>query len=293
MIRQLRFACSGLLIGATVVSGSALAQPAGSRAAPDETLPSPRAIAPVDLTGYWVSVVTEDWAWRMRTPPKGDYASIPLNDAGRRVADAWTEDRDGSCLAFGAPAVLRMPTRARISWEDDYTLKLETDNGEQTRWLRFSAGDTAAAEAAASAAGVDSAGGAPTRAAAGRRFNDAMPARSLQGESRAEWQIVTVVTGSGADSGVVSSRLDEDRWAPLKVVTRNLSAGWLRPNGVPYSENAVLTEHFDWFREGDDAWFSVTTIVKDPTYLTEPLIISSNFKREPDGSKWNPMPCRQ
>ena len=52
---------------------------------------SARAAAPVDLTGYWVSVVTEDWPWRMHTPPQGDYASIPLNDEGRRVADLWTE----------------------------------------------------------------------------------------------------------------------------------------------------------------------------------------------------------
>ncbi len=101
---------------------------------------SARAAAPVDLTGYWVSVVTEDWPWRMHTPPKGDYASIPLNDEGRRVADLWTEAQDGSCLAFGAAAVLRMPTRVHITWADDSTLKLETDNGGQTRLFRFDRG---------------------------------------------------------------------------------------------------------------------------------------------------------
>ena len=47
---------------------------------------SPKAAAPVDLTGYWVSVIAEDWRWRMVTPPKGDYISIPLSDEGRRVA---------------------------------------------------------------------------------------------------------------------------------------------------------------------------------------------------------------
>jgi len=100
--------------------------------------PAARANAPVDLTGYWVSVVTEDWLWRMRTPPKGDYASVPLNDAGRSVADQWDPATDdGTCRPFGAPALLRMPTRVRIDWQDDATLRLETDNGMQTRLLHF------------------------------------------------------------------------------------------------------------------------------------------------------------
>src|SRR6516164_1815309 len=53
-----------------------------------------KAGAPVDLTGYWVSLVTEDWRYRMVTPPKGDYPSIPLNAEGRRVADAWDPAKD-------------------------------------------------------------------------------------------------------------------------------------------------------------------------------------------------------
>jgi len=51
--------------------------------------PTPRAASPIDLTGYWVSVVSEDWRYRMVTPPKGDFASVPLNDEGRKVVDAW------------------------------------------------------------------------------------------------------------------------------------------------------------------------------------------------------------
>ena len=81
--------------------------------------------------------MTEDWPWRMHTPPKGDYASIPLNAEGRRVADLWTEAQDGSCLAFGAAAVLRMPTRVHITWADDSTLKLETDNGAADAAVSF------------------------------------------------------------------------------------------------------------------------------------------------------------
>lgn len=224
---------------------------------------SARAEAPIDLTGYWASVVTEDWPWRMHTPPKGDYASIPLNAEGRRVADLWTEEQDGSCLAFGAAAVLRMPTRVHITWQDDSTLKLETDNGRQTRLFRFD-------ESAASAT-------AP---------------RSLQGTSVAEWQQSEVVRARGTEGGETSARVDGGVWTPLKVTTTNLTAAWLRPNGVPVSENAVVTEYFDYFTEGADQWFVVTTIVDDPQYLGERLVISSNFVREPNGAKWAPRPCK-
>ena len=225
---------------------------------------SARAEAPVDLTGYWVSVVTEDWPWRMHTPPKGDYASIPLNAEGRRVADLWTEAQDGACLAFGAAAVLRMPTRVRIAWQDDRTLMLETDNGMQTRLFRFDA-------SAASENGP----------------------RTLQGTSVAEWQQSEVVRARGAEGGETSARVDAGAWTPLKVTTRNLTAAWLRPNGVPVSENAVVTEYFDYFTEGDDQWLVVTTMVDDPQYLSERLVISSNFRREPNGEKWAPRPCKE
>ena len=77
------------VIAATGISVSA--QRGQGRGAP----PTPRAAAPVDLTGYWVSVVTEDWRFRMVTPPKGDYASVPLNAEARRVADAWDPSKDG------------------------------------------------------------------------------------------------------------------------------------------------------------------------------------------------------
>jgi hypothetical protein len=226
---------------------------------------SARAEAPVDLTGYWVSVVTEDWPWRMRTPPRGDYASIPLTAEGLRVADLWTEAQDGSCLAFGAAAVLRMPTRVHVTWQDDATLKVETDNGRQTRLFRF---DRLAADA--------SARGSP----------------SLQGASFAEWQESQVVRARGAEGGETSARVDEGAWTPLKVVTTNLTAAWLRPNGVPVSEDAVVAEYFDYFTERDQEWLVVTTMVDDPEYLSERLVISSSFRREPNGARWAPQPCR-
>jgi hypothetical protein len=230
---------------------------------PTVTAQSARSEAPVDLTGYWVSVVTEDWPWRMHTPPKGDYASIPLNDEGTRVADQWTEAQEGSCLAFGAAAVLRMPTRMHITWADDSTLKIETDNGAQTRLFHF---DRAAAS-----------GPAP---------------RSLQGTSLAEWQQAEVVQARGAEGGETSARVDSGAWTPLKVRTTNLQAAWLRPNGVPVGENTVVTEYFDYFTEGEQQWLVVTTMVDDPQYLRERLVISSNFRREPNGTPWAPRPCQ-
>src|SRR5437763_2352244 len=87
--------------------------------------------ARVDLTGYWVSVVTEDWRWRMVTPIKGDFASIRLNAEGRRVGLLWDPSKDEAsgeaCRAYGAASIMRVPGRVHITWQDDRTLKIETD----------------------------------------------------------------------------------------------------------------------------------------------------------------------
>jgi hypothetical protein len=228
-------------------------QPPAGRGGPPPAPPTARAASPVDLTGTWVSVVTEDWRWRMVTPPKGDFASLPINDAARKIAQAWDPSRDGACEAYGAGAIMRMPGRVRISWENDTTLKLETDAGQQTRLFHFNAATAAPAQ------------------------------RTLQGHSIAVWE--RPPAGRGAPAPL--------RWAPLRVVTRNLRGGWLRRNGVPYSENATVTEYFLFHNEGDAGdWLTVTTIVDDPTYLVQPFITSSDFKKEPNGSKFAPAPCR-
>ncbi|HVJ31069.1 MAG TPA: hypothetical protein VNA66_12225, partial [Gammaproteobacteria bacterium] len=129
------------VIASAFAAGFAAAQPAPAR----PTAPaSPREAAPLDLTGQWVAIVNEDWRWRMVTPPKGDYASVPLNDEGRRVADEWEVSQDGGCEAYGAAALLRMPTRLRIRWDGDARLVLETDAGRQVRNFDFGAGAPAA-----------------------------------------------------------------------------------------------------------------------------------------------------
>jgi hypothetical protein len=223
---------------------------------------SPRESAAIDLTGYWVSIVNEDWRWRMVTAPKGDYPGIPLNAEGRKAADAWDPATDGSCLAFGAAGLMRMPARVHITWANDKTLKIETDNGQQTRLLPFEP--------------PSQPGGAP----------------SLQGQSKAEWARTlppynAFATVFGAPGGPPT------QGGSLKVMTTNLRAGWLRRNGVPYSSRTVLTEYFDRFpTPTGDEWFMVTTIVQDPTYLMQRFVTSSHFKREPDGSKWSPKACK-
>lgn len=237
-----------------------LVAPAGAQrrgGGPPGPPPTPRAAAPIDLTGTWVSVVTEDWRWRMVVPNKGDYSSVPLTAEGRTVADAWDPammKRDG-CKPYGAPAIMRVPGRFRLSWENDTTLRIDTDAGQQTRLLRF---------------------GAATPPAA----------RTWQGHSVAEWQRIIQPGGLG-----VSLQQAPPRVGALKVVTTNVRAGYLRRNGVPYSENVTMTEYVDrQMAEGLDI-MTVLTIVEDAQYLNQPFITSTHYTREADASKWTPMPC--
>src|SRR6266446_4349151 len=113
-----------------VLTGSVFEQGHGGPGGPPS---NPKAAAPVDLTGYWVSIVTEDWRYRMVTPAKGDYPSIPLNAEGRKVADAWDPVKDeaagAQCKSYGAGGIMRMPGRLHITWENDTTVKVEADNG--------------------------------------------------------------------------------------------------------------------------------------------------------------------
>src|SRR5580704_16310716 len=125
--------------------------PPGGRGGRGGPPPTPRAAAPVDFTGYWVSVVTEDWRWRMVTPIKGDFASIPLNADGRKLGNAWDPAADEAsgdqCKSYGAAAIMRVPGRLHITWADDNTLKIEADSGTQTRLLHFSGSQPKEAEA--------------------------------------------------------------------------------------------------------------------------------------------------
>ncbi len=239
-----------LLCALTTVTVVAQGRGAQAPAAP----PTPRAQAPLDLTGYWVAIISEDWRWRMITPSRGDFPSIPINLAAQKMAEAWDPAKDEAageqCKAYGAPGLMRGPTRLNITWLDDDTLKLETDYGMQTRLFEF--------------------GNAPPTSAASR-----------QGRSVAQW----IVAGGGRGRGGA-------RFGAMKSVTTHLRPGYLRKNGVPYSERTTFTEYWDVHTETNgDKYLVITDTVDDPTYLQTRWITSNHFKREPDGRKWNPEPC--
>ena len=238
--------------------GFAASATAQRGAQPPGPPPTPRASAPIDITGNWVSVVTEDWRWRMLTPKKGDYSSIPLSPEGRKVADTWDPAKasaDG-CKPYGAAAIMRVPGRLRIAWDNDTTLKIDADAGQQTRLLIFDKSVKAPAE------------------------------RSWQGHTAGDWERIPQPGGQG-----VSIQQAPPRVGSLKAVTTNLLAGYLRKNGVPYSDETTVTEYFDRLTvEGSD-WLTVFTIVDDPRYLSQQFITSPPFTTEPDAQSWHQTPC--
>lgn len=212
---------------------------------------SPREGALIDMTGYWVAIVSEDWRFRMVTPPKGDYPDItPLNDAGRKIADAWDPAKDEAagdqCKGYGAANIMRIPTRLRISWADETTLKVETDAGIQTRLLRF-----------------------------GRPAPPAGPP-DWQGFSLAQWE-PPAGRGAGGSLKVVTARMRpgylQKNGVPYSADTTMTEYFDIvkEPNG--------------------DQWLVVKSIVEDPQYLTRSLIRSTHFRKQPGASGWNPTPC--
>lgn len=212
--------------------------------------------APFDLTGYWVALVTNEWRWRMLTPEPGDYALLPITPEASNVADGWDPQADAAtgnaCKSYGAPVIMQVPTRLNVTWESENLLRMETDAGSQVRLFHFG----------------NSQPGEP----------------DWQGHSVAEWRQPRAqareIQTPGAESGT------------LRVVTTNLRPGYIRRNGVPYSDRTVVTEYFTPFGgpNGED-YFNVTVVVEDPVYLTEPFIRSMQFRREPDASNWNPTGC--
>ena len=237
--------------------------PPGGRGGPPR---SPREGAPVDLTGHWVSVVTEDWRWRMVTPARGDFAGVPLSPAARKLGQAWDPAKDEAageqCRGYGAPAIMRVPGRLRITWQDDTTLKVESDAGTQTRLFHF--------------------GGKP---APGLQ-------PSWQGYSTAAWEGITRGPGEPDFLPIALNPREGMRGQSLEVTTTHLRSGYLRKNGVPYSARTTLKEYFDVRTERNgETWFVVTTIVEDPEYLTTPFVTTTDFKKQPDAAGWNPTAC--
>jgi hypothetical protein len=285
-------------VTAFVAPASVYAQ---ARGGPPPAAPTARASAPIDLTGSWVSIIHEDWRYRMVTPPKGDYRRVPITLEALTIVNAWDPAADeaagNACKSYGAGAIMRVPGRLRITWQDDNTLRVETDAGTQTRLFQF-------APSAAPSAALSAASSATPSAA----FPASTVTPSWQGTSSARWERPG---GRGGGPGAPPPASGS-----LTVVTSNLRAGYLRKNGVPYSENARVTEYFDTALQANAAlqantapqantalpantapqagggqWLVVTTVVDDPRYLTQPFIVTSHFKKEADASKWDPSPC--
>jgi len=220
--------------------------------------PTPRAAAPIDVTGYWVSMIVDEWRFRV-SPQKGDLPYLPLNPEARKIAQAWDPSKDeaagNACKAYGAVGVMQRPGRVHIVWDNDTTLKMDLDAGAQTRVFRFGAQDAAAGEA------------------------------TWQGTSIAQWDVPGGGRGRGAP-------VAPPRNGSLRVVTTNMKPGYLRKNGAPYSEKAVQTEYFNRIEGAQgEIYLTVTSMVEDPVYLTQPFVRTYTFKQQPDAQGWEPTPC--
>ena len=205
-----------------------------------------------------MSIVSDEWRYRMLTPPKGNIDYVPVNAEGRRVAQEWDPAKDEaageSCKGYGPAGLMRLPGRLHITWPD-------SEHAEDRDRHRH----------------ADAAVALRRRA---RRRGTNPP--SLQGYSAAEWEFPG---GRGAPGSRVSGQ--------LKVVTTRMKPGYLRKNGVPYSAAAVLTEYVSQLTDDDDGtrYLTVTTMLDDPTYLQQPWVRTSQFRRQADAKGWNPTPC--
>lgn len=213
-----------------------------------------RAQAPIDITGNWVSLVTEGWRLRILTGEAGYIGGYELTELGRSVAESWDPQADTAngeaCKSYGAGGLMRQPTRLQIDWENDNVLRIETDAGMQTRMLKFGLAQ------------------------------DGEGAGTWQGVSNAHWEAHGQNPDATASNGT------------LAVETGHMRSGYLLRNGIPYSEQAVMQEYFEII-QGEDGteYLVVVSIVEDPVFLSAPAITSSNFRREADDSDWSPTEC--
>jgi hypothetical protein len=237
--------CAWIGIALTLIAASVLGQ---NRGTPPR---SPKDAAPIDMTGYWVSIVTEDWRFRMLTPPKGDYPDItPLNDAGKKIADAWDPAKDEAaneqCKGYGAGNIMRIPGRLHITWNNDTTLKMETDAGMQTRLFRFGKAEPA---------------GTP----------------DWQGFSAAAWEGPASGRGPGGSLKVITTRM---RPGYLQKNGVPYSANMTMTEYFDVVKEPT-----------GEQWIVVKSIIDDPQYLTRTVIRSTHFRKQTDATGWNPKPC--
>src|SRR5437867_8221000 len=254
--------------GAPPAGGPAAAAPAGQRGGGGAGAGSAKAAAPVDITGYWVSIVTEDWIERM-------CPDCPRSGTGGRggggggfgggqgaPAPAPTAANADPCRAYGAGGSLRVPGRLDITWADDNTLQIDMDAGTQTRLVHFNPIQPPSTE------------------------------KTLQGYSAGTWEVGGGGGGRGGGGGGGrgggGAAGGTARWGSLKVVTTNMKGGYLLSSRSSYGDNAVLTEHFTRHTDFGTDYFTVTAQVDDGN---QTRVTSSTFKKEPNGSKFAPSAC--
>jgi hypothetical protein len=257
--------------------GGAAAAPAAAQGPAPAAGAGARGAAPVDLTGYWVSLVTEDWIERMS--PDSPASGVPRGGRGGGGAGAAAGAARGGavpasppaepCRVYAAGGSLRVPGRLNITWADDNTLKIDMDAGTQTRLLHF---------------------------------NTTVPPgtpKSLQGYSVATWEVGGGGRGGGGGGGRGGGGAAPaaPRWGNLKVVTTNMTGGYLLSSRDTYSDNAVLTEYFTRHGDFGAEYFTVTAVIEDAAGGGGgrggggARVTSSTFKKEPNGSKFSPTGC--
>jgi hypothetical protein len=248
------------------IAAAALEAPLGAQGRQGGGQGAPAAVgrpqAPWDIAGYWVSLVTDDWRYRMLTPPKGNADYVPVTAAARKAMESWDPAKDEAageaCKGYGAGGVMRQPTRLHITWVNDTTMQMEVSAGTQTRTFKF----------------------LPPPAPGDPPPPPGPP--SWQGTSTARWTFPLSPLSRAA--GAVKT-------AQLTVTTNGLRPGYVRKNGIPYSANTTITENYVRLADEGDEFLVVTQTVDDPVNFAPPYVKTYEFKRERDGSKWAPTPC--
>ena len=217
--------------------------------------PTPKADPAFDITGTWTAVITEDWPLRMVTPKKGDYTRVPITPAAKQAADAWDAAKDEAageqCRGYGAPGIMRLPGRLRVSWQDDQTLKMDLEAGNQTRLFHFAA--------------AGSKGAGPP-----------ILEPTWQGQSIAQWQY-TVNPPRTGELKVVTNRL-----RPGYLRKNGIPYG---PNTTMTEYYHRMTA------PNGDVWLTVVTEIIDADNLREPFVQSTHFKKLPANATFKPEPC--
>jgi len=258
-------------LSASLVAQAGGGQAPGGRGAPAP--PSGHAAAPWDISGYWTALITDDWRYRMLTPPKGNVDYLPVTGAGRGATNAWDPAKDQAageqCKGYGAGGIMRLPGRLHITWENDNELRMDIDTGIQTRRFYFEGAQAASAQAASQSP-------------------------SLQGYSIARWESPGAGGrgGRGGPPPPPANAAAGNRPGQLRVVTTRLRPGYVRKNGVPYGADTVITEHYVHLVDNDrQEYLALTITVDDPTNFQPAYVKTYQFRKQADAKGWNPTPC--